>query len=321
MKKIRIGVIGVGYLGRIHVAKYSKMENVELIGVSDLCKNTAQDIANKFNTRMFLNYEDLLDCVDAVSVVVPTKKHFEVASVCLEKGADLFLEKPMTTTTAEADQLIDKAESCNRIMQIGHIEQFNPAVLAMEQYITKPLFIEAQRIHSFNSRGADVDVVLDLMIHDIDIILNIVNSPLKSMHSVGMPVVTSTSDIANTRLVFENGCTANISASRIAKNSVRKLRIFQPNSFITVDFATKEITVVERTDKVDKDGLPEEKTLHFAFPQKDALETELKAFILNVQQRATPKVDGRVGRRALRTAIAVIEQMKNHREDHKELFS
>ena len=324
MKKTKVGVIGVGYLGRIHAAKYNSMDNVSLIGVTDISKNTAKDVANKLNTRAFETIEELLECVDAVSVVVPTKKHFEVASICLEKGVDIFLEKPMTTTVAEADALIDKAENCQRIIQVGHIEQFNPAILAMEQYLGKPIFIEAQRLHSFNSRGADVDVVLDLMIHDLDIILSIVNSPLKSMHSVGSPVITLTSDIANTRLVFENGCTANISASRVSKINIRKLRIFQANSYISVDYGKKDITILRNAPaKQHAKHSPkerEEEILHFSFPEKDALETELKAFILNVQNRVTPKVDGLAGKRALKLALRIIAQMENHRAEHTELF-
>lgn len=320
MKKTKIGVIGVGYLGRIHAAKYKMMDNVSLIGVTDVCRNTANDMANKLDTRAFNSIEELLNAVDAVSVVVPTRKHFEVGSMCLEHGVDLFLEKPMTTNIAEADSLLKKADICNRIVQVGHIERFNPAILAMEQYITKPIFIEAQRIHSFNSRGADVDVVLDLMIHDIDIILSIVNSPVKSMHSVGSPVITTSSDIANTRLIFENGCTANLSASRIAKSNTRKIKIFQADSYISVDYGKKSITVVSKNEQNKNSEQSDDKICHFSFPEKDALETELQAFVLNVQDRLPPKVDGAAGRRALKIALQVIAQMEAHRLEHKALF-
>lgn len=321
MGKLKIGVIGVGYLGRIHAAKYMAMNNVELVGVADVNKNTAQDVANHFNTRMFVDFKELLDCVDAVSIVVPTKKHFEVAHYCLEQGVDVLLEKPMTTTVAEADTLVELASNCNRILQVGHIEQFNPAILAMEQYLTTPLFIEAQRIHSFNKRGADVDVVLDLMIHDLDIILSIVDSPLRSIHSVGAPVITSTSDIANTRLIFENGCTANVTASRISQTNIRKIKIFQPQSYLTVDYGLKEIAIRKHRTETDSNGVPLEETQRFSFPEKDALETELKAFVLNVQQRTTPKVDGHAGRKSLNLALRIIAQINNHLSEHGNLLS
>jgi len=321
MKKTKIGVIGVGYLGRIHAAKYSKMANVTLVGVTDTSYNTAKDVANKLGTRAFRSNEELLQSADAVSVVVPTRKHFEVALKCLDYGVDLFIEKPMTTTVSEADRIIEKATSCNRLIQVGHIERFNPAVLAMEQYLTKPIFIEAQRLHSFNPRGADVDVVLDLMIHDLDIILSMVNSPLKSMHSIGASVVTPSSDIANTRLVFENGCTANISASRISEDTnIRKLRIFQADSYISVDYGKKAITVLQKNSVEKGSSQPESKKIHFAFPEKDAMETELKAFVLNVQDRQVPKVDGAAGRRALKVAHEVIAQIEDHNLEHKALF-
>ena len=321
MTKTRIGVIGVGYLGRHHAAKYAAMADVELVGVADVNPERAQEIAAQHHTRAFDDYHALLPRVDAVSIVVPTKQHFEVAQACLEFGVDILLEKPMTTTLAEADALVAKAELCNRILQVGHIEQFNPAVLAMEQYLTTPIFIEAQRIHGFTPRGADVDVVLDLMIHDLDIIMSIVPSPIKHIHAVGMPVITTTTDIANVRIIFENGCTANLTASRISKTNVRKLRIFQPTSYISLDYGTKEIRVIEHLEGREANGMPREVNHHFSFADKDALETELRAFVLNVRQRSTPKVGGLEGRRAMKTAQHIIEQMKNFALEHQGLLT
>lgn len=321
MNKIKIGVIGVGYLGRIHAAKYSAMEDVDLVGVADLNQQSADTVAQLYGTRSFTNYRELLGLVDAVSIVVPTKLHFEVALVCLEHGVDILIEKPMTTTLEEADAIIAKSETYNRIVQIGHIEQFNPAVLAMEQYLTTPVFIESHRIHSYNPRGADVDVVLDLMIHDIDIILSIVAAPIKTIHAVGVPVITESSDIANVRLIFENGCTANITVSRISKMNVRKIRIFQPKSYISVDYGKKEIYVVEHLSEKDEKGFPKEDIHHFCFAEKDALETELKAFILNVRQRRAPKVGAKQGRQALKVALQIIKQMKDFVADHQDLLS
>jgi predicted dehydrogenase len=321
MTKTKIGVIGVGYLGRHHAAKYAAMADVELVGVADVHLDRAREVAAQHGTRALDDFHALLPLVDAVSIVVPTKQHFEVAKACLEFGVDILLEKPMTTTLAEADALVAKAEICNRILQVGHIEQFNPAVLAMEQYLTTPIFIEAQRIHGFTPRGADVDVVLDLMIHDLDIIMSIVPSPIKQIHAVGMPVITTTTDIANVRIIFENGCTANLTASRISKTNVRKLRIFQPTSYISLDYGSKEIRVIEHLEGRDANGMPREVNHHFSFADKDALETELRAFVLNVRQRSTPKVGGPEGRRAMKTALHIIEQMKNYALEHQELLT
>jgi len=321
MNKTKIGVIGVGYLGRIHAAKYKEMDDVELVGVSDTNSNRAKDVANSLGTRAFTDYHDLLKAVDAVSIVVPTKAHHKVAIDCLEAGVDVMIEKPMTTTLKEADEVIAKAESCNRIVQVGHIEQFNPAVIAMEQYVTTPVFIESQRIHPYNVRGADVDVVLDLMIHDIDIILGIVQSPVAAMHAVGVPVITRTSDIANVRIIFENGCTANITVSRISKVTVRKMRIFQPKSYISVDFAAKGITIIKLLDEKQENGFPKEEIKHYDFSDRDALETELKAFVLNVRQRTEPKINGAVGRQALKVALQVIEKMQAYVNDHRDLLT
>ncbi len=297
------------------------MADVDLVGVADVNPSRAREVADEYGTRVFEDFHTLLPLVDAVSIVVPTKQHFEVASACLDFGVDVLLEKPMTTTLEEADALVAKAELCNRILQVGHIEQFNPAVLAMEQYLTTPVFIEAQRIHCFNPRGADVDVVLDLMIHDLDIIQSIVPSPIKTIHAVGVPVITASSDIANVRIVFENGCTANLTASRISKTNVRKLRIFQPRSYISLDYGKKEIKVIEQMAEREANGMPKETTHHFSFSDSDALETELKSFVLNVRQRLPPKVGGPEGRRAMKVALNIIEQMKNFIIEHQDLLT
>jgi predicted dehydrogenase len=320
LSKLKIGVIGVGYLGRYHAEKYANMQDVELVGVADTHQGRAQEIANNLQTRMFSDYKELLKLVDAVSIVVPTKNHFQVAMDCLEYGLDTLIEKPITTTTKEADAIVKKADSCNRIVQVGHIERFNPAVLAMEQYIDKPIYIEAQRLHAFNPRGTDVDVTLDLMIHDLDIIMNIVNSPIKHIHAIGSPVVTDTSDLANARLIFENGCCANLTASRVSKTNTRKLRIFQKQSYISLDFNKKEIWVSKQTVN-KKGGLPEDKTDLFNFADADALETELKAFVLNIRQRSKPMVSAREGRLALKTALQIIAQIKDFHLDHQELLN
>ena len=320
MKNIRIGVIGVGYLGKFHAEKYAAMDDVDLVGVVDLDKAATDRVAAKLGTSSYQNYQDLLSKVDAVSIVVPTKAHFQVAMECLEQGKDVMIEKPITTTLAEADQLIEMADQRNLIVQVGHLERFNPAILAIQDHLTKPMFIESHRIHVFKNRGVDVDVVLDLMIHEIDIILNIVDSPIRSMHAVGLPVVTPTTDIANVRLIFENGCTANVTVSRISKDNIRRLRIFQPKSFISVDYGKKEFMVIRLKDQLNEDGLPQEEIIKANLVEQDALEAELKDFVANVRNRTRPRVSGREGRRALAVAHDIIEQMRRHIDENKHFF-
>ncbi len=320
MKKIRVGVIGVGYLGKFHAQKYAAMDDVDLVGVVDVDEAIAGRVAATCNTKPYTDYLQLLDHVDAVSVVVPTTYHHPVASACLDRGIDLLIEKPMTSSLAEADDLIARAEANNCILQVGLLERFNPAVMAMRDHLTTPLFIESHRIHSFKSRGLDVDVVLDLMIHDIDIILSVVKSPLKTIHTVGVPVVTSSTDIANARLIFENGCTANVTVSRISKENIRRMRIFQPNSYLSVDFAKKEIMVIKQLSELDDNGIPKEDLQNFCYSDQDALETELRDFVANVRTRTTPQVSGHAGRRALEVVTQIMEQNRQHAEKFKNLL-
>lgn len=308
-KIIRVGVIGVGHLGRHHAAKYAAMDDVQLVGVADVDGERAAAVARACQTRPYNDYLELLEQVEAVSVVVPTIHHHRVALDCLERGVDIMLEKPMTTTLAEADELIAKAESGGRIIQVGHIERYNPAVTALNRFLTRPLFIESHRIHTFKPRGLDVDVVLDLMIHDIDIILSIVDSPVSSIHTVGVPVVTPITDIANARIIFENGCTANITVSRISKENIRRLRIFQPRSYISLDYARKSLMAIQLTGELTEQGLPKEEVVNIALPEVDALEAELRDFVGNVRRRATPRVCGRQGRLALKLAQDIMGQI------------
>jgi predicted dehydrogenase len=320
IKKIKIGVIGVGYLGNYHAQKYAAMENVELVGVADVSKTLAKQVAAAYYTTAFTDYSELLDHVDGVSIVVPTPFHHKVALLCLDRGVDVMLEKPMTVTLDEADDLIARADAKNLILQVGHLERFNPAIVAMEEYLTSPLLIESQRVHKFNPRGADVDVVLDLMIHDIDIILNVVSSPLETIRTIGAPIVTKETDVANAQLTFKNGCTANVTVSRVAHENVRIMRIFQPGSSITVNYAAKEITVIERGEGLNEQGFPIEKTKSFCFTDKDALEDELIDFVQNIRTRQTPLVSGRDGRQALAVALQIIDQIKHHINSHKDLL-
>jgi predicted dehydrogenase len=314
MKNIKVGVIGVGYLGRFHAQKYAALEGVSLIGVADTNLRQAEQVAGECSCAAFSDYKKLLPAVDAVSIAVPTPYHHLVAGECLDAGIDVLLEKPMTVTLQEADDLIARAEDQKLILQIGHLERFNPAVQAMEPFLTTPVFIESNRIAIFKSRGADVDVVLDLMIHDIDIILNIIHSPIKTIHTVGAPVATATTDIANARLIFENGATANVTVSRISRTNVRKMRIFQPGSYINVDFGNKKVMTIQLSEELLDSGMPKQQVELRTFADSDALRSEITSFVQHVRERTKPAVSGIEGRRALAVALQVMDQIKEHQQ-------
>ena len=310
---IKVGVIGVGYLGRFHAQKYAAMDDVELIGVADVDRKQAEAVAGECSTQPFTDYRALLDEVDAVSIVVPTIYHHEVASTCLERQVDILVEKPITTTLEEADDLIGRADEKNLILQVGHLERFNPAVLAMQPLLNNPLFIEAHRLSVFKNRGTDVDVILDLMIHDIDIILSIIDSPIQDIHTVGAPVITPLTDIANARIIFENGCTANVTVSRISMDNMRRMRIFQPGKYLSVDFSKKEVMAIKLRQGSAND-LPLPDISKHGFTEQDVLELELKEFVSNVRNRTRPTVSGHEGRRALDVALRVISQIKENQD-------
>jgi len=311
MQKVRIGVIGVGYLGKIHAKKYAAMPGVELVGVADVIVEQAREVAEVCGTRAFHDFRDLLPLVDGVSIVVPTTTHFEVARVCLDQGVDVLLEKPITVTLEEADQLIAQGESLGRIIQVGLLERFNPAVLALRPLLRHPLFIEAHRISTFKDRGTDVSVVLDLMIHDIDIVLSMVDAPLENIQAVGVPVVTPHTDIAHARLAFANGCVANITASRVSLDNMRRTRIFQPGGYLTVDYAKKEITTASLPPRQGGE-VPQPVIDRRCFLEQDTLELELADFLDSIRRRRRPLVSGIEGRRALEVAQEVEDQITQH---------
>lgn len=317
MKKIKVGVIGVGYLGRFHCEKYASMDEAELVGIADLDEDRVKETEKKYGVKGFGNYKDLIGQVEAVSIVVPTTLHHRVARDFLMAGADVMVEKPMTCTLAEANSLIKLARAKKRILQVGHLERFNPAVTAMQEHVENPLFIESHRLTTFKGRGIDVDVVLDLMIHDIDIIFNLVKSDLKRVHAVGVPVITPFSDIANVHLEFRNGCTANVTVSRISGKNMRKIRVFQPHSYISVDYATREVTVMEKSKDNGEFGLPDIKTNTYCFPESDSLAEELRSFLQSVRNRQQPVVTGEDGRRALQLALQITKQIRNNMQTHE----
>jgi predicted dehydrogenase len=316
MRDLRVAVIGAGYLGRFHAQKYKAMPDVDLVGVVDLDRSQAEAVASEVGTTAYTDIFPLLTEVDAVSIVVPTEAHFETSRAFLEKGVDLLIEKPMTTTLDEADRLIEMAATNDTIIQVGHLERFNSAVVALEDIVHNPRFIESHRLSTFKNRGTDVSVVLDLMIHDIDIILNFVRSEVTAIHAAGIPVITEEIDIANARLEFANGCVANVTASRISAKNQRKIRLFQSDAYVSVDFASHEITIIKKNGQLqpgafDAGGLiPGMSIDQRCFTHGDALDDELKSFVHAVRHRLAPEVTGEMGRDALKIALSIMSQIE-----------
>lgn len=308
-EKIRAAVVGVGYLGHFHAEKYAELANAELVAVVDLDRERAEAVAGKVGARPCTDYRKILDQVDAVSIVVPTQAHYEVAKAFLEKGVHVLLEKPITTTLAEADELIRIAAAQKVVFQVGHLERFNPVVVALDGIVKQPGFIESIRIAPFKPRGTDVNVVLDLMIHDIDIIQNIVGSKVEQINSIGTPVFTEEEDIANARIRFANGCVANVTASRISLKSERKMRIFQPDAYISVDFQNKTFAVFRKGDGEMFPGVPNITKEEQSFDHADALKSEIEAFLDAVITGRPPVVSGEDGRQALETALLIINKL------------
>ncbi len=311
MKKLKIAVIGVGYLGRFHAQKYAGMDDVELIGVADIDFERAKQVAAEVGTTAYRNYRDFFGKADAVSIVVPTPEHFQISREFLEHDTDLMIEKPMTQTLAEADELIRISEERGLIIQVGHLERFNPAVVALKDIVKKPMFIESHRLSLYKGRGTDVSVVLDLMIHDIDIILNFVKSEIKHIHAAGASVISDHVDIANARLEFESGCIANVTASRISIKNERKIRLFQRDAYISVDFAKREITVIRQNPENPGGIIPGMEIQQLCFTQGDALEDELKSFVRSVRRHEPSEVTGQMGREALRIALEIMDQIRS----------
>ncbi len=311
MSKLRVGVIGVGYLGKFHAEKYARMPDVDLVGVVDTDGQQAARVAKNVASRAYTDYQDLLGQVDAVSIVVPTPLHFAVSRDFLVHDVDLLIEKPITTTLEDAEELIRIAEDRGLIVQVGHLERFNPAVVALRDILKKPMFIEAHRLSMYQERGTDVSVVLDLMIHDIDIILNCAGSRIKRVQAAGIPVVSDQVDIANARLEFESGCVANVTASRLATRQERKIRLFQRDAYIAVDFANHAVTTVRQDATAHESPIPGMHIEKTNFAKGDALDDELKAFVQAVRQRQAPEVTAQMGRDALKIALSIMAQIRS----------
>jgi len=312
MEKLRVGVVGVGYLGQHHARIYSELKNAELVGVVDVDFDRAKEIAKKFKTQAFKSHEELFGKVDAVSIVAPTVHHHALAKAFFESGSDVLLEKPITVTVEEADELIDISDAKGRIFQVGHLERFNSAVVKMVEMTTTPKFIECNRLSPFPDRSTDVDVVLDLMIHDIDIIMSLVKSPVKTISGVGIPVISKNVDIANARIEFESGCVANITSSRISIKKERKIRLFQPDTYISLNYQDQEIYAYHRIpNKKDPEGKPDIVGGKVKVIKEEPLKAELEAFLASVRDRSRPLVSGREGREALKIAMLVQQEIKS----------
>jgi predicted dehydrogenase len=311
-RKLRVGVIGVGHLGEYHVQKYKAMPDVDLVGVVDANPDRAEEIAARYGVKAFSRHGKLLDKVNAVSLAVPTEMHFDVAKDVLAKGVHLLIEKPITYELAPADVLISMAREKDLVFQVGLVERFNPAVVKMESLLDKPVLIESHRMNEFTTRGIDVDVVLDLMIHDLDIILHNVPSEVKEVHAVGMSVITGKTDIANARLIFEDGTVANLSASRVSSATLRKIRVFQPNMYLSVNCLRRKISIIRLdVDFKDLNDFPRQLCHEeIGFPSCDPLADEIASFVDAVIHNGKPVVSGDDGRKALKVALGIIGQIE-----------
>ena len=309
MDTIRAAVIGVGYLGRFHAQKYAQSARCQLVAVADVRQETREAVAAEVGTRAVADYRQLFGEVDAVSIVTPTPAHFSIARDFLTAGAHVLVEKPITETPREARELIELAAVGGRTLQVGHLERFNSAILAAEPHLRAPRFVECHRLAPYKERGTDVNVVLDLMIHDIDLVQTIVGAPVLTIDAVGTPVFSDAIDIANARIRFANGCVVNATASRVSLRMERKMRIFEDDAYLSLDLQQKILTLIRKREDAGTPGqLPvqiEEQSLE----QGDALKAEIEAFLECIQTGRPPAVSGEDGLAALETAMRITEQV------------
>jgi predicted dehydrogenase len=314
MKKLNCAVIGIGYLGSFHAQKYASLKNVNLVALCDEKKEKAEELARRLNTTAVQDYRDLIGKVDAISVVTPTKSHHAITKAFLDHGVHVLVEKPITHTVAEAEDLIACAAKKNLVLQVGHVERFNAVVNALEKYLDKPRFIESLRLAPFQPRGMDVNVVLDLMIHDIDLIQYIVGSPIKKIHANGACVLSDQIDIANARIQFENHCVANVTASRASLKKQRKMIVFQHEMYVSLDLQNKQLAIHRKGFNALFPDIPEIIHEEQAFAQGDPLKDEIVAFLDAITHQKTPPVTGEDGRMALATAIQITDLVKEQME-------
>ena len=313
MSTIRAAVIGVGYLGRFHAQKYAAIPGCQLVAVADAQLETAQRVASELGTLAVADYRELIGRVDAVSIATPTPKHFEIAQALLSAGIHVLVEKPITETTLQAEELIAAARSAGRVLQVGHLERFNPVIIGAEASLGAPRFIECHRLAPFRERGTDVNVVLDLMIHDLDLVQSIVGSEIASLEAIGTPVFSSEIDIANARIRFANGCVANATASRVSLKTERKLRVFQDDAYLSMDLQQKILTVIRKRDVVPGDQQLPVTISEQSFDQGDALRAEIEAFLASCRGERPVVVSGEAGLRALKTAVTISEAVTGAR--------
>lgn len=305
MKRTRIGIVGIGHLGSRHLKVYSELaQKVEIIGVCDLKAERTVKLAEHYKVPFLSDHRQLIGKVDAVNICTPTESHFELARAFLDKKIHTFIEKPISTTIEQADELIALAQKNRLKLQVGHIERFNSAFVSIKHFMHKPLFIECHRLNRFPNRSLDIGVVMDLMIHDIDIVLGLIRSPIKDIQAIGVNVLTPLEDIASVRISFENGCVCNLTASRISDEVMRKIRIFQTDTYISLDYVKQEAFIYKKhRDQILKHGLPIE--------QEEPLKKELEHFIDCIAQDTKPLISGPEAREALQVALSIGQKIWN----------
>jgi predicted dehydrogenase len=301
-QRVKVGVAGVGHMGKEHARIYSEIQEVELVGVHDSNPDTARKIAAKCKTRAFGSLEEMVDAVDAASIVTPTSTHLAIAEPFLKRGKHVLVEKPIAMDTEEARKLVDLAEKHGAKLAVGHVERFNPVLVALEERLGRPRFIEAHRLSPYPGRSTDIGVVMDLMIHDLEIILHLVRSPVTSVDAVGVPVLSKGEDIANARIRFANGCVANLTTSRISPEKLRKIRVFQDDAYLSLDYMKQEGEIYKRLDgKITRDKIPVMKG--------EPLKNQLAEFVMNVRENTDPRVAGAHGFEALKLASQICGQI------------
>ena len=301
-QRVKVGVAGVGHMGKEHARIYSELQEVELVGVHDSNPDTARKIAAKCKTRAFGSLEEMVDAVDAASIVTPTTTHLAIAEPFLKRGKHVLVEKPIAMDTEEARKLVDLAEKHGAKLAVGHVERFNPVLVALEERLGRPRFIEAHRLSPYPGRSTDIGVVMDLMIHDLEIILHLVRSPVTSVDAVGVPVLSKGEDIANARIRFANGCVANLTTSRISPEKLRKIRVFQDDAYLSLDYMKQEGEIYKRLDgKITRDKIPVMKG--------EPLKNQLAEFVMNVRENTDPRVAGAHGFEALKLASQICGQI------------
>lgn len=302
-QKLRVGVAGTGYLGKHHVRIYSELEGCELAGIYEVDDARAAEIATLHGCPRFSSIEELGENCDAVSVVVPTDRHCEVAVPLLDRGCHLLIEKPLCTNLEEAEKILSAAKRHRAVVQVGHVEHFNPVMAFLEEAVDQPRYIMADRLAPFQPRGTEVGVVLDLMIHDIGIILQLVKSPVERIESVGVNVLSPTEDIANARILFQNGCVANLNASRVSLKKLREIRVFQSSAYLSLDFMNQSGHLIRKAEgKLEREDIPIERD--------EPLKLELSSFLESIRKAADPKVGAMLGKSALEVAITITEQVR-----------